>query len=201
MPRDSDLKSQLECELVTTPERSQSAYSIRPAQLCDAPDIAHVHIESWQSTYTGIFPKAVLSGLSLEKRTEAWRGLLATPRPDAVTLVACSSTGTIVGFLDGGKELTGQLQCDSELYGIYLLPGAQRQGVGTLLVGAFVREMRRRGYASMVVWVLDLNPSKKFYEALGGSVITQKSIERGGLRYLEIAFGWRELHALPRSDQ
>lgn len=175
----------------------ESAYTIRSARLDDAQDIAHVHIASWKTTYAGIFPDAVLTALSVEKRTAFWRGLLAAPALGSVTLVACDPTGSVIGFIDGGEEKTGQLGRDGELYAVYLLRAAQRQGVGTLLVRHFVREMRVKGFASMVVWVLDLNPSKNFYEALGGTVISQKSIERGGRSYLEVAFGWDELRALP----
>jgi hypothetical protein len=45
----------------------------------------------------------------------------------------------------------------------------------------------------MAVWVLARNPATKFYEALGGRLITEQQIERGGESYLEIAYGWRNL--------
>jgi hypothetical protein len=45
----------------------------------------------------------------------------------------------------------------------------------------------------MAVWVLARNPSRRFYEALGGRAITEQQIERGGESYVEIAYGWRDL--------
>jgi hypothetical protein len=45
----------------------------------------------------------------------------------------------------------------------------------------------------MAVWVLARNPSRRFYEALGGRAITEQQIERGGEPYVEIAYGWRDL--------
>jgi len=77
----------------------------------------------------------------------------------------------VVGFICGGAERTGQLKCDGELHAIYMLQIAQRQGLGTLLVRRFVREFRSRGLTSMAVWVLALNPFRRFYEVLGGEVI------------------------------
>ena len=121
---------------------------------------------------------------------------MAAPRQRSVTLVACDSTRGVVGFVDGGEERTGRLGHDGELYAIYLLQAAQRQGAGTLLAGHFAREMQLKGFTSMVVWVLDLNPLKKFYEALGGRVISRETIERGGEQYFEVAFGWDELNTL-----
>jgi len=179
----------------------ESTYIIRPALVNDGPGIARVHVESWKTTYAGIFPEAVLTALSVEKRAHFWRGSLAAPKPGSITLVACDPTGSVVGFVAGGKERTGQLGRDGELYSIYLLQATQRQGVGTLLLRYFVRELRVREFTSMVVWVLDVNPSRKFYEVLGGQVISQQYIERGGQSYLELAFGWDDLSTISRAER
>jgi hypothetical protein len=53
------------------------AWNIRPAAVHDARAIAEVHVESWKSTYRGIFPDDLLNGLSVEKRESSWRDLLA----------------------------------------------------------------------------------------------------------------------------
>jgi GNAT superfamily N-acetyltransferase len=174
-------------------DQERSSYGIRPAVVDDAQAIAHVHIESWKTTYAGILPEAVLETPSLEKRADMWRGILAAAEQSSVTLVACDSAGGVVGFVHGGKERSGQLGCDGELYAIYLLQSVQRQGVGRRLVGKFGREMVAKGFTSMAVWVLDRNPSRRFYEVLGGTVIGQKSMEFGGRSYLEVAFGWEAL--------
>ena len=170
--------------------------AIRPAVPEDAPAIAQVHVESWRTTYRGIFPQGLLDGLSIEDRARFWKDALANPPARSVTLVGCNETGQIVGFASGGVERTGHLGCDSELQAIYLLIGAQRQGLGTLLIRRFARELRSMGFNSMAVWVLARNPSRKFYEALGSSVITEQQIERGGESYTEIAYGWSDLKEL-----
>src|SRR5579864_6946505 len=81
---------------------------------------------------------------------------------------------------------------DGELYAIYLLHSVQRQRLGTTLVQHFVRELRARGFGSMAVWVLAANPFRKFYEALGGKVMAEQQIERGGQSFTEIAYGWQD---------
>ena len=166
------------------------AWRIRPAIVDDARAIAEVHVESWKSTYRGIFPDALLEGLSVEKRESGWRDILAG---SAITLVGYDASGTIAGFASGGKERTGQLGCDGELYAIYLRQEAQRKGLGSLLVRRLAHELDARGFSSMAVWVLDLNPSRTFYESLGGKVIGQQSIERGGQTFIEVAYGWQSL--------
>jgi GNAT superfamily N-acetyltransferase len=159
----------------------------------DAPAIARVHVESWRTTYEGIFPDSLLDGLSVSDRTARWNEALAKPPARFVTLVACDDAATVVGFACGGSERTGQLGCDGELQAMYLLAGVQRQGLGTLLIRRFARELQATGFQSMAVWVLERNPSKRFYEALGGRLITQQQIERGGESFVEIAYGWRDL--------
>ncbi len=110
------------------------------------------------------------------------------------TLVGCDARGSVVAFVSGGKERTGQLGCDGEIYAIYLRQEAQRKGLGTLLVRQFVQELDARGFGSMAVWVLALNPSRRFYERLGGNVIGQQQIERGGQPFIEVAYGWQSLN-------
>jgi GNAT superfamily N-acetyltransferase len=173
------------------------AWNIRHAAMQDARAIAEVHIESYKSAYRGIFPEALLNGLSLETREDSWRNLLAAQEPSAgITMAGCDAGGSVVGFASGGKERTGQLGCEGELYAIYLRPEAQRKGLGALLVRQFAEELVRRGFGSMAVWVLELNPSRRFYERLGGKVIGQQPIERAGQTFIEVAYGWESLNGL-----
>jgi GNAT superfamily N-acetyltransferase len=174
------------------------AWSIRPAAIYDARAIAEVHTESYNSAYRGIFPEALLNGISMEKRESSWRDLLAAHEsPSSITLVGCDAGGGVDGFASGGKERTGQLGCDGELYAIYLRQESQRKGLGALLVRHFVHELVARGFGSMAVWVLALNPSRRFYECLGGKVIGEQKIERGGQTFIEVAYGWQSLNIFP----
>ncbi|MGD0359856.1 MAG: GNAT family N-acetyltransferase [Bryobacteraceae bacterium] len=176
-----------------------SAWNIRPARISDARAIAEVHVESWRSTYAGIFSDALLSGLSVDKRELSWREILtAEGASSGITRVGCDEGGNVVGFVSGGKERTGKLGCEGELYAIYLREQAQRKGLGTLLVRQFVGELEARGFRSMAVWVLALNPSRRFYECLGGKEIGQQQIEQEGHPFVEVAYGWQSFSDFPR---
>jgi hypothetical protein len=62
---------------------------VRLAQPGDARSIAEVHVESWKTTYQGIFPDTFLNSLSVEKRDQFWRETLMMPEPHSTTLVGC----------------------------------------------------------------------------------------------------------------
>ena len=172
--------------------------SVRHATVNDARHIAEVHVAGWQTTYHAILPPSVLEALSVEKRELFWKEMLLEPRTDLITLVACDPAGQVIGFASGGAERTGRLPCDGELHAIYLLEAVRRQGLGTLLVRRLARELETRGFSSMAVWVLALNPYRKFYEGLGAAVIGEKETELGGQSFVEIAYGWPDLSRLQR---
>jgi ribosomal protein S18 acetylase RimI-like enzyme len=167
--------------------------SIRPATSDDVAAIACVHHESTLSTYSEVFSKEYLTRRTLEERVTEWTNLV----PQLLTLVACNDLGGVVGFVAGGDEPTGQLGVDGELRMIYLLAEAQGQGLGALLMRRFVLELRSRGYRSMALWVLGVNPARRFYERLGGTVIARRERERDGRIWEDVAYGWPDLSQFP----
>ena len=169
---------------------------VRAATVNDARGIAEVHVAAWKTTYHEIFPASLLEALSVDKRETFWKEILLETRTDAITLVACNPADEVVGFVSGGAERTGSLSCNGELHAIYLQQAIRGQGLGTLLVRRLARELQSRGFTSMAVWVLGLNPYRKFYEALGGLIIGEKTIERGSKFFLETAYGWHDLSRL-----
>jgi hypothetical protein len=50
--------------------------SIRSAEIEDAAAIAHVHVQSWLTTYAGIVPAAYLASLNEAKRVGSWQDQL-----------------------------------------------------------------------------------------------------------------------------
>ena len=50
----------------------------------------------------------------------------------------------------------------------------------------------------MLVWVLAENPSRQFYEALGGQELGQQEITVGGATLVEVAYGWKDIGGLGR---
>ena len=175
---------------------------IRLARLDDADGLARVHVDSWRAAYKGIVPDEHLASLSYEQRAARWRDNITTPAHRGTFLyVAANDAGRIVGFAGGGPERDGDLNYTGELYALYLHPDYFRQGIGTQLAQTVARRLIEDGLVSMLVWVLAQNPARRFYEALGGQYLYDKPITIGGAELTEVAYGWRDIHALASREQ
>jgi GNAT superfamily N-acetyltransferase len=101
-----------------------------------------------------------------------------------------------VGFISGGAIREPVQTYDAELYAIYLLEQAQGQGIGTALLKKLAESLSSKGFTSMIVWVLEKNPSRHFYERSSAQIVTAKDIEIGGVMLSEVSYGWPDLQAI-----
>jgi GNAT superfamily N-acetyltransferase len=174
------------------------AAGIREAEVGDAEAIARVHVESWRTTYSGIIPDDHLAQLSHERRAQMWRNNVAKRTRQECVYVAEDENGAVVGFAAGGPERAGDPLYRGEIYAIYMLKKFQRRGIGRRLIAAIARRLLQAGFESMRIWVLAKNPSRGFYEALGGELLSEKGIAIGDTKLIEVAYGWKDLRALLR---
>jgi GNAT superfamily N-acetyltransferase len=163
--------------------------SIRVAEMRDAASIAHVHVQSWLTTYEGIVPQAYLASLNEAERVPLWQDWLTRE----ISVFVAEHEGRIVGFAGGGPILEPLHSYDSELYMLYLLKDAQGRGTGKALLNAVTEALVQKSHRSMVVWVLEQNPAVKFYAKAGAQLVTSKQIQIGGVQLSEVAFGWPEM--------
>src|ERR1700739_2132595 len=168
------------------------AISIRAAALEDAGAIAHVHVESWRTTYAGIVPDAYLAGLDETLRAQLWREWLSG---EALVFVA-EWNGRVVGFAHGGKNREAVEACDAELYSLYLLKDAQKRGIGTALLRAIAAALVERKFKRSSVGVLEQNRSRSFYEKTGAQLATSSVIDVGGVKLMEVAYVWADLKVI-----
>jgi GNAT superfamily N-acetyltransferase len=160
---------------------------IRKARIEDAAAIAHVHVESWKTTYSGIVSDEFLASLNKEERTRMWQEQI---RADTISMLVAEDGTGIFGFAAGGELREKRDDYDAELYAIYLLHERQKQGVGRRLSLALASALKSRGLRSMLVWVLEQNPSVSFYERLGAVRVARKAVNIGGADLEELAYGW-----------
>lgn len=172
---------------------------IRESTIFDALGIAKVQIESWRSTFCGIVSDEYLKQLSYEQLTEHF---IRSFR-DVYTIfgyVAEVEPGEIVGYAAGGRERTGNLEYEGELYATYILDSFQRKGIGLTLIQAVAERLHKIGIRSILVWVLKDNPNCSFYQSLGAKQLETRFIKIGGHDYKEVSYGWEDINQLLTDD-
>jgi len=163
----------------------------------DAVGISHVHVDSWRTTYAGIVPEEYLATLNEAERAPLWREWLTRD----IQVYIAELDGEIIGFISGGPIREPVQHYDAELFALYLLQQTQGHGIGTALLRELAGTLNSKGFTSMVVWVLEKNPSKNFYTKLGARLVASKEIEIGGVTLSEVAYGWPDLEAITTSPE
>ena len=167
---------------------------VRHATFADAPGIARVHVDAWRSSYAGIVPEEILSGLSYSDRQTLWNSILNSPRSGTHCFVAETQKAEIVGFACGGPGRERIKGYEGEIYSIYLLQDYQRQGLGRRLLLSVTRGLLDDGIDSMLLWVFENNHgARQFYASLGGEVVRKKDVQIGGADLVEVAYGWKDI--------
>lgn len=142
---------------------SNNNLTIRNASFEDALDIARIHVASWQATYAGIIPDALLGRLSVDDKKANWEKILS--KTSGITRVAANSGGLITGWISFGKSRDEGADRVGEIYAIYLDPLYRGQGIGTALMKNAIEELLNQGFSSITLWVLQENKaSRRFYE-------------------------------------
>jgi len=172
---------------------------IRRGSKADAASIGRVHVETWQAAYAGLLPDSLLAAMSDVRQSAWWSRLLADPGEARGVFVADDEEMGVVGFGSCGPVreppdgLNGTEVRVGEVYTLYVEPDFQNQGLGRRLLDALFRQLRADGCDTAVLWMLADNPSRFFYEGLGGERIGQRVDTMAGVDVEELAFAWRDL--------
>lgn len=169
---------------------------IRKALEKDAYSIAKVHVESWKQTYKGIISDDILSKLAVDERAKLWENSLGDPKNEDIVYVAEDEKGSVIGFASGGKNRSSENEYQGELYAIYLLNQYHGNKIGFNLFKRIIIELYNKDIKSLMVWVLNDNPTIKFYKKLGGKPIKNKQIKFGNDNLEELALGWTDTSSI-----
>ncbi len=175
-------------------------YQIRPATLDDVASIAQVQVASWNTTYRGILPDALIDRIGIEDRAKSWQKILTefTQSGQGGALVV-ETDGRIVGFGSYGPQRDAVLVAEGfggEFTSLYLEQSHQRTGLGRALMGAMAAELIKSGETAAALWVISANTNAgAFYRALSGETVAERADPQGG-DMNEHAYGWCDLSAL-----
>ena len=139
--------------------------TIRLATPADAPDMAEVHMRSWEVAYKDIIPEEYIRDKNAT-RPAMWEKSLAEGKyPHRVIQLNGKTVGNMCVAPPQDDDLDDNFY---ELHGIYLHPDYYRQGIGTQAMSVALDIARNLDKKFLTVWVFAENiNSIKFYEKCG----------------------------------
>lgn len=179
---------------------------VRRALATDASAIGAVHVAAWRSAYAGLLPNAYLAGLSARRQAAGY--VMAIQDEDSQVFVACASgmdvpkgsAPQVVGFVTAGPARWpyggGGCPAQAEVATLYVLDDWRDRGVGRRLLRASAAALAQAGHRSVFLWVLRDNPSRWFYERLGGRYVAESNVTVAGQRLRQTAFVWDPIERL-----
>ena len=178
--------------------------SIRRARTADAVAIGAVHVATWRSAYAGILPDRFLARMSVPRQAAHYDAAIRSST--AVFVAAASGTDVppgsgsrIVGFATAGRARGGEFArrlAEGEVETLYVLDDWRERGVGRKLMRAAAAHLAEIGCRSCFLWVLRDNPSRWFYQRLGGKPGAEALIQFAGTRLPQTAFVWDPIERL-----
>ncbi len=169
---------------------------VRPARAEDAPAIGAVHVAAWRSAYAGILPNTYLARLSVTRLAAMYE---RTIRRRAVVRIAVDDAPEpgrprVIGFATATRR-THALG-DGEIETLYVLDDWRDRGVGRQLLIAAAQGLVDAGCRAAFVWVLRDNPSRWFYQRLGGRETAVGTVAVAGGAIPQIAYVWNPIDSL-----
>ena len=168
---------------------------VRPANENDIRAIAGLYVNTWRSTYAGILPDKVLIEMSIERQMVIWARAIrhAGGEAEENILVIGNEYDSIFGVSSCGFNRDRNKSYSGEVYSLYIHPDKQNQGYGERLLSQNFQYLIEQGFSEAIIWVLSANPSRFFYEAMGGTRVGEREERLWGTVVNEIAYGWPDL--------
>lgn len=149
--------------------------------------VSDIYERSWKYAYRGIVPDAYLDGIPAGQ----WAPRL---RQQGRSSLVALHEGQIVGTSSFAPARMESMKEWGEIISLYVLPEAMDKGIGYELLKSAVAQLRREGFSSVYLWVLEDNTrARRFYERYGfersGAVQTANI---GGKMLREVQYVFRE---------
>ena len=139
--------------------------TIRPAVPADAPDMAEVHMRSWEIAYKDIIPAEYIREKNAGRPALYARIITG----EDLNQYVIQKDGKTVGIMRAAPPQDDDVSDNFyELHGIYLHPDYYRQGIGTQAVEFAFDKARSLDKTVMTVWVFAENTNSiNFYKKCG----------------------------------
>lgn len=166
---------------------SEGKMIIRKANSSDFNSIANIHIESWQDSYSEIFPPGFLNRKIVPALKEHWHNIEI--QNDDVVLVAVEKD--IVGFI--------AVWCrpDPFIDNLHVKPSCRSKNIGTELMKSAAEALLMQGKRTGYLWVFDSNEKAiRFYRKLGGVQMEYAMKDIWGHKVFSQKFEWDDLSSI-----
>lgn len=160
---------------------------IREVLNSDFATIANIHIESWQDSYSEIFPSGFMNDKVVPSLKEHWRNIFI--QTDDVVLVAVEKD--IIGFI--------AVWCRPIPFidNLHVKPSARSQKVGTVLMKSAAEALLVKGKNSGYLWAFDSNEKAiRFYKKFGGVQTDSSMKDIFGHKIFSHKFEWADLSTI-----
>ncbi len=151
---------------------------------------------------TGVFVAAA-SGLDLPPGSGPGAGESshAAPPTEPAPGAASGNGPRIIGFGTAGwarpsGNIGGRRLGEGEIETLYVLDDWRERGIGRRLMRASTAYLAESGCRSVFLWVLRDNPSRWFYQRLGGKPAAEAAIQFAGRQVVQTAFVWDPIERL-----
>ena len=140
--------------------------TIRLAVPADAPDMAQIHMRSWEAAYSYFIPSEYIKEKNA-KRPELWKRIINDENNTNYVILIKNKIVGIMSVVPTPQD--ADADCNTcELEGIYLHPDYYRMGIGTKALDYAFEIARKWNKTAITLWVLaDNTNSIKFYYKCG----------------------------------
>ncbi len=162
--------------------------TIREATIKDIPEVAQLHVDSWNKTYKGIIAQDYLDNMknNIDERIERMKNEFNLRK-----MIVATIDDEIVAFSEYtlNNEFSKDLDVDCELCGLYVKNEYVGTRIGTIVFNYVMSEFIKNDNSKMGLWCVKENTNAiNFYKSKGGIQVTEKKFELVGKEYSEVAF-------------
>lgn len=138
---------------------------IRPIQKEDIETVCNIVNDNWKLVYSGYVNENLLSKASCIERAKKLEADFSSGR---LLSYIYEDYGKVIALLSIGDTADDDKIGAFEIWSIYILKTAQKQGIGSLLIEFAEEQALKHGYSEIVIWAFTKNiQAISFYEKHG----------------------------------
>ena len=160
---------------------------IREANTSDAARIVRIHLNSWRSTYSNVFPKEVFDKQESEYNTRV-ENIKNAIEKGSSNYALLEEDNMVKAFICYGDARGDKYNDYKEIYSIYIEHNNQKNGYGTKLIKYCFNIFKKDGYKRVIIRCLKENTANEFYQKIGGKVVELESSNIHGIDINECVY-------------